>query len=206
MSGCRDLSGSEISAVLKSFKGRNRERNRALVLVGINTGFRVSELCALTIGDVVDEYGNIVAEIDIDRKRMKGKKRGRSVPVNSALREVLYDYLQHLAGRDYILKTDPLFPTYGRKPLDRIGAWKIINRAKRNCRLAGKVATHSMRKTFATRIHDSLMELVAKGEKVDVLYELMEIIGHSDPKATIAYLRSVKKRKNLLVELIGVRA
>ena len=44
MSGCRPLQGAEVVEVAQSFGGRYALRDRALFLVGLYTGFRITEL------------------------------------------------------------------------------------------------------------------------------------------------------------------
>ena len=52
MKGARPLTPSEIQSVSQSFSGKYAVRDKCLFLLGINIGARVSELTALTVGDV----------------------------------------------------------------------------------------------------------------------------------------------------------
>ena len=52
MKGSRPLTNREVDVVLESFTGRHAIRNRALFVLGIKSGFRVSEFLSLRIGDV----------------------------------------------------------------------------------------------------------------------------------------------------------
>ena len=49
MAGCRPLSEYEIYQVLSVLKNK---RNKLLFILGIRTGFRISELLSLTVKDV----------------------------------------------------------------------------------------------------------------------------------------------------------
>jgi integrase len=59
MAGCRALTDREVELVSKSFGGRYALRDRALFLLGVHTGFRISELLSLRVRDVW-AYGRIV--------------------------------------------------------------------------------------------------------------------------------------------------
>jgi integrase len=53
MRGCRPLKEREIQRILKSLDGRYAARDRALILLGIKSGFRISELLSLRLSDVM---------------------------------------------------------------------------------------------------------------------------------------------------------
>jgi integrase len=52
MQGCRPLSEEEISQVTQAFDGPFALRNQALLLLDVRTGYRISELLSLRVGDV----------------------------------------------------------------------------------------------------------------------------------------------------------
>ena len=52
MKGCRALTADEVARVSQAFRGTSAECDRALFILGIKTGFRISELCQLRVGDV----------------------------------------------------------------------------------------------------------------------------------------------------------
>ncbi len=52
MKGSRPLANSEILLVAKQFYGVFAIRNRSLFMLGVSVGGRISEMLALTIGDV----------------------------------------------------------------------------------------------------------------------------------------------------------
>jgi len=53
MQGCRPLTDDEVQLMSRSFSGTFAKRNKALFVVGYRTGFRISELFSLTVGDVL---------------------------------------------------------------------------------------------------------------------------------------------------------
>jgi integrase len=52
MKGCRPLTDTEITEVLQSFAGRYALRDKALFVLGLLSGFRISELLSLRVQDV----------------------------------------------------------------------------------------------------------------------------------------------------------
>jgi integrase len=52
MKGCRPLTDEEVVLVQQSFGGIYAARDKALFLLGVKSGFRISELLSLQVGDV----------------------------------------------------------------------------------------------------------------------------------------------------------
>src|SRR5262249_50777636 len=80
-------------------------RDHALLLLAYQTGLRVSELTALTRGDIHLGTGAHV------RCRGKGRK-DRATPLTSQTVEVLRIWLAELGGQS----NDPVFPTRAGRP------------------------------------------------------------------------------------------
>jgi integrase len=67
MKGCRPLTDSEIATVKGAFA---RTRDKALFILGLKTGLRISELLSLKVGDVY-QYGRLADVVYVERKHMK---------------------------------------------------------------------------------------------------------------------------------------
>jgi hypothetical protein len=52
--------------------------------------------------------------------------------------------------------------------------------------------------------HDRLLERLKKGEKIDVLLETMNILGHTDPRSTIRYLEVNQELKEQVTEEVAL--
>jgi integrase/recombinase XerD len=80
-------------------------RDRALILVLLDTGLRASELCALNVGDVDEKTGKII----VKHGREGGAKgsKGRFVYLGKAARRTLWRYL--VTRQDDREPTAPLF-------------------------------------------------------------------------------------------------
>jgi integrase len=59
MKGCRPLSEAEVALVSRGFSGAHAARDKALFILGVKSGFRISELLSLTVGDVW-QHGRVV--------------------------------------------------------------------------------------------------------------------------------------------------
>jgi site-specific recombinase XerD len=104
------LTTPEIDALIAApdtsrWEGR---RDRALMLLAIQTGLRVSELTGLNCGDITLGVGASV------RCEGKGRKQ-RAVPLTSPVETLLRDWLRERARRP----ADPLFPTRTGRRLSR---------------------------------------------------------------------------------------
>ena len=172
------LTRPEIDAVLAApdlttWLGR---RDRALLLVAMQTGMRVSELTGLTCGDVVLGSGGHL------RCHGKGRKE-RITPLTKACREVLCAWTKERQGDP----ADPLFPTRqgGRLSRDAVALLvaKHAHMAAESCpSLRTKTVTpHVLRHTAAMEmraagIDDSLIALVLGHETI----ETTQIYKHAD--------------------------
>lgn len=161
-------------------RDRFHTRNRALLVLGCRSGFRISELLSLRLGDVF-QNGKITSDVEVARRNMKTKREARRVWLHEEARGALEAWVRELADRGYTDPNAPLFMSGldASRPLDRRSAWKLLKRAYRHCELSGKVATHTMRKTFARR-----MRKAVGGD----LQKLQKLMGHADIDSTMKYI------------------
>ena len=167
MIGCRPLTDQEVELVLGAL---DNPRDRCLFILGIRTGFRISELLSLRISDVT-EYGSVASQVTVRRGCMKGKHQSRTVPLHPQAKEALTHYIESLGAR--MIPQSRLFP------FTRQHAWRIFKGAVVNCKLTGKLGTHAMRKTFASRVFTALGENIFKTQMA---------LGHASPASTVNYL------------------
>ena len=110
MKGTRPLDNQEIRQVSGSFDGTYEGRNRALFMLGVSTGGRISELLGLQIGDVYQNRAP-VTDLLFDKSIVKGKEHSRAVPVNRDGRQAIADLITwHRKEYRSIAKARPLFP------------------------------------------------------------------------------------------------
>ena len=181
MKGTRPLDNNEIRLVFECFEGTFEVRNRGLFMLGVSTGGRISELLSLTIGDV---YQNASAVTDLlyDKSIVKGGEVSRAVPVNRDGRLAI-DELITWHGEQYqnTQASRPLFPSrhkLGTVPMHRQTAHQMLKKAFIAAGLNGKIATHSLRKSFAQRVY----------EQSGDIYLVKELLGHRNVATTQSYL------------------
>jgi integrase len=177
MSGCRPLQPAEVVEVAQSFGGRYALRDRALFLVGLYTGFRITELLSLRWRDCL-RHGQVTAALTVARRAMKNKQRGRTVALHLHAQAVLRDWYavaQPPDGTWYVFRSRK----GGNRPLTRQSAWQILLDAYVSCGMTGRLGTHSLRKTFAMTVHEQL------GRD---LHRTQQALGHANISSTLHYL------------------
>ena len=181
MKGTRPLDNDEIRRVSTCFTGTFATRNRALFMLGVSTGGRISELLSLTIGDVYQNK-KPVPDLLYGKSIVKGGEVSRSVPVNADGRRAIDELVKwHRRHYSSIASKRPLFPSRhksGTVQLHRQTAHAILKTAFISAGLNGHIATHSLRKSFAQRLYD----------KTGDIYMVQELLGHKNISTTQKYL------------------
>jgi site-specific recombinase XerD len=171
------LTAPEVDALVAApdqsrWEGR---RDRALILLAVQTGLRVSELAGLNCSDVAFGTGANV------RCEGKGRKQ-RAVPLNAPVEAVLRVWLAERSGRP----TDPLFPTRTGRRLSRDAIALRVSihattAAQRCPSLLGKrIHPHVLR-------HSCAMSLLQAGVDTSVIALWL---GHAGVRSTDAYVHA----------------
>ena len=189
MKGCRPLSAEEVQQVANSFTGYDAQRDRTLFILGVMSGFRISELLSLKIRDVVQNK-RVRSEVEVLRRNMKGKHESRQVFMNPQAQEAVLNLIHVLQKRGVWNHGSYLFKSRQGKnsPITRVRAYQILSRAFKACELSGKLGTHSMRKTFGNNVYNHMLSLVAEGHGVDAYRETAKALGHKSVASTESYL------------------
>ena len=176
MKGCRPLTKDEVQRILSLTDVALRDK--VLFILGINTGYRISELLSLQVSNVMDPTGQILPQVSVKASNMKGKS-GRAIKLNSKTKGILGKFCK---GRDL---NAPLFQSrvkgkyHAPKAVSRSRAHIIFQEMFQRAKVFGSVATHSMRKTFAQG-----MRKLLNGDIVN----LMKAMGHRSINTTMAYM------------------
>jgi integrase len=161
MSGRRPLTSIEERRLLRVVR-RLKPRDRALITAQWLTGFRISEILSLHIGEVW-RNGTLVPKIGIRPGHLKGGYGStRWVPVSPELARALETYLAHLRRRYELTPDLPLFVSRQdgdggiARPLHRDSARLIVRAAfaKAGIKDDGRLGSHSLRKAFARAVYD----------------------------------------------------
>ena len=190
MAAAKSLTPAELEQVLNYISTQpNAQRNRVMLLVTVAAGLRVSELAALTLGDVLNDRGQVRSEVYLAAQRVK-HGHARTVYINTRLQQELADYIDTRTNKDPAL---PLFPTL-RGPRRRFSANTLAQHFYWLYRRAGisGASSHSGRKTFLT-------SLASQGVSVFVLAALA---GHKSIATTQRYVTVNDEVKRRAVELV----
>jgi site-specific recombinase XerD len=144
-------------------------RDHALLVLLVQTGLRVSELCRLTCGDVQLGPGAHV------KCHGKGRKE-RATPLTTNTVAVLRNWMTERAGA----ATEPLFPTSGGRPLSADAVqWLVAKHA----RTAAQTCTSLAAKAVSPHVlrHTCAMNLLHAGVDVAVIARWL---GHESSQTT----------------------
>jgi integrase/recombinase XerD len=147
-------------------------RDYVLLLVLLDTGMRVSELCGLKVADVHDRYVKVFG---------KGRKE-REIGLHPEVGKLLWKYIHK-----YRKPADPgeaiLFIGRRGEPLRPGGVKGVLEEVKRKSGLEGvRVSAHTFRHTFAK------FYLQRGGE----VFKLSREMGHSTVQVTEVYLKDFR--------------
>ena len=177
MRGANPLTRAEIKSLLKVTKS---VREKTLLTLGFSTGYRISSILSLTVGDV-STNGVVHSHVTVQAKNTK-TKTGHTVLLNSDAKKALQALLA-VIGID---SKTPLFLSQKRtingalKAISRIQAHRILKELFAKIGLLGSsYSTHSMRKTLAKYIYD------ATGGKIE---KVAAVLGHKSLNSTLSYL------------------
>ena len=180
MPGCRPLTEPEVEQVMQSFGGIYAPRDRALFVLGIYTGFRITELLSLRCQDVY-QHQQVLNRVTVLRRHMKGKHASRSVPLHPVAQLALAAWIAQMPRHFSVMPESYVFRSRegGNKPISRMHAHRLLREAFDSCELTGNLGTHSMRKTFAKRVHLRLGNDLSKTK---------EALGQKNIAATMHYM------------------
>jgi site-specific recombinase XerD len=164
---------------LRILQATSNPRDRALVATLLGAGLRVSELCALDVGDLLgDADGGDVLHV----RSGKGGK-DRMVPVHEEVIHAIHLYLTN-TGRN-TSDSGPLFLAQDRgraaRQDHRVGARavrKLISRLQEQAGVAKIISPHSFRHTYGIRGIRHSKDPVA----------MSRLLGHASLTTTMAYV------------------
>jgi integrase len=189
MAGCRPLTLAEVEHVSRTFANDFQEqRNKALFIVGVKTGFRISELLSLKVSDVY-QRGQVVDEVTVAKRNRKQQTASHTLPLHQQARRVLGHWLTSYQAREQLLPGHlPLFPARqgGHKAISRVRAFQMLMDAFHACGLTGRLGTHILRKTFAITMYERLDENI---------FKVQQVLGHKWVTSTQNYLPSMSTKE-----------
>lgn len=125
-------------------------RNYLLIILGLNTALRISDLLTLKWADVYD-FRKKGSRQHIELTEQKTGKYS-CIYLNSSIQGALANYWNYYGEKkgQPITASDFLFSGRGTQgnPISRVQAFRIIRKAANSCNLNGCISCHSLRKTF----------------------------------------------------------
>ncbi len=163
-------SKEQINAIKHYLKNHNL-RNYLLFVLGINSGLRISDLLSLKVDDVKE----------IDRIILRERKTGKSkdFPLSDACKDAIEEYLKDTnIGNNWLFKSKK-----GDRPITRIQAYRVINKAARMIGIKEAIGTHTLRKTFGYWAYKNGADIT----------QIQKLLNHSTPNITLAYIGITKE-------------
>ena len=180
----RAFTPAEYHTLEQHFAGTGDTRGHLLLVLGCNTGLRISELLGLTVADCWTGEA-VRRELFVARRRLKGGRgarrravTGRRIPLADHVREAIGAHLRVL-GPDNL--TGALFPSRqsGSGAMSRWNAHRLLVEACLACGISKFfVSNHSYRKTFAQFCY----------AKTKCLLTVQRCLAHRSPLTTAIYL------------------
>jgi len=155
----------------QSFTAKIATRTQAIILICLNTGIRVSEVCNLLCDDIQlgERSGVLVVRYG------KGNKY-REIPLNADARRVISDWLKVRGGNNPYL-----FGTATAKQMTRqLVSWHLTELGQK---VGIRLTPHVLRHTFAKSLIDS-------GVSID---RVSMLLGHSRLDTTMIYITPTLK-------------
>lgn len=159
-------------------------RDRAILLLLLGTGMRVSELIGLNLNSI--QYDDTIARVIVFGKG--GKER--MLKLNRSALEALQAYLEVRPTRGVPQEhRDALLLNRNKTRISRKGVYETIQKYVREANLppkAARISPHKLRHTLATL-------LLSSGENLRVV---QEILGHSSIQTTQIYTHVINSEKD----------
>jgi integrase len=189
------LTTKQEAAVLRHLETtRYPERNRAIFLLSMKAGMRAKEIAFLTWGMVTDANGEVGNELALTNAASKGKGGGRTIPLNSKLKEALAS-LYASRERKPVPHQPVICSERGRGRMSGASVTVWFHRLYNDLGLVG-CSSHSGRRTFITRAARRVVEVGGS------LRDIQQMAGHSSLNVTQRYIEGDSDAKRKLVNLI----
>ncbi len=159
---------------------RPNKRNYLLIICGLNTALRISDILKLRWCDVYNEKTQSFKTHVHVKEQKTGKET--DIFINKNLKTAMASYLEEKLEQFQLSELMNKYLFSGQKssdkPITRTQAFRIISNAADGCNLEQRVSCHSLRKTFG---YHAWKQGVSPAL-------LTSIYNHSSYKITIRYL------------------
>lgn len=167
---------------------KKRFRDNMLFIIGINFGLRVSDLRTLRFSHLINDDCTFRDRFPILEKKTKNTRkhqRNRYISINTAVVEAVTLYLENTPGvhlSDYMFRSASNNGCNENKPISKQAVDAVLKGVAKDLGLGNRMATHSLRKTFAYH------QMVMSGNDPRKLLLLQKMFGHSTAAQTLDYI------------------
>lgn len=178
----------DINRISRYLIQNRRYRDNMLFIVGINFGLRVSDLVTLRFSHLITEdsvFKDSFAILEQKTANTRSQKKNRHVTINTAVVGAVAMYLENTPDvklSDYMFKSESNNGYRENAPMHRNSVDRILKGIAKDLGLGNRMATHSMRKTFAYH------QMVMSGNDPRKLLLLQKMFGHSSSAQTLDYI------------------
>ena len=162
----------QLKALAEYWLKRRNFRNFVLIVLGFYTALRIGDLLRLRWVDVYDFEARAFRTHLIITEQKTGKQR--KIALNSKAISALRLCFEKSRRGAFIFANN----RRDAGPISRVQAWRIIKEAARAVKIVGRIACHSLRKSFGF--------FAWKAGVLPIM--LMDIFNHSSFEATKRYL------------------
>ncbi|CRV31572.1 site-specific integrase [Staphylococcus saprophyticus] len=152
----------QIQEMKKALNYYGSKRDEFLLVLGVNTGIRISDILKLKKKDIKDYKL---------RFRESKTRKLNTLPLFHIQKDI-DNYIEFLEDDDYLFKSKR-----SNKPIQRVQAYRILNKSAEAIGLKN-IGTHSLRKTFGYHYYQRTHDISL----------LMELFNHSSQSVTLRYI------------------
>lgn len=149
------------------------KRNYILFVIGINVGFRISDILPLRVRDLKKPL------LYITEKKTRKQK---AFEMNPTVRRELLSLVHDRPDDEFLIKSREGV----NKPLGRSMTYKIMRSITEEYKLEG-IGNHTLRKTYGYHFYKETKDIAT----------LQKIFNHSDPNITLRYIGITQDTINL---------
>lgn len=149
---------------MKRILRNKNERDYVLMLMGLYTALRISDILRVRVEDIQKEYFNI-------REKKTGKLR--RIYLHPKLSKALKDYIADRESYEYLFRSRE----GANRPITRARAYGILRDAASEVGLES-IGTHSLRKTLGYWVYKDTKDVAG----------LQKLFNHSSPEETLRYI------------------
>lgn len=178
----------DIIRVSQFLISKKRYRDNMLFIVGINFGLRISDLRMLRFSDLINNDCTFRDRFPILEKKTRNTRKhkmNRYITINTAVVEAVTLYLENTPDvrlSDYLFRSQSNNGSGENKPISKQAIDFMLKGLAKDLGLGNRMATHSLRKTFAYH------QMVMSGNDPRKLLLLQKMFGHSTAAQTLDYI------------------